>query len=68
MYIRMARCWARYWCNQAEPRATMAVRDTDGTLTLYETTQHICAPRTSISPRCGLASAGLIGSLEVDLI
>jgi CO/xanthine dehydrogenase Mo-binding subunit len=27
--------------NQMEPHATLAVWDTEGTLTLYETTQHI---------------------------
>ena len=40
--------------NQMEPHATTAVWDTDGTLTLYETTQHIFGARELLSIVLGI--------------
>ena len=40
--------------NQMEPHATTAVWDADGTLTLYETTQHIFGARELVSIVLGI--------------
>ena len=40
--------------NQMEPRATTALWDADGSLTLYETTQHISGARTLIAIVLGI--------------
>jgi xanthine dehydrogenase YagR molybdenum-binding subunit len=43
--------------NQMEPHATTAVWDADGTLTLYETTQHIFGTKELVSIVLGVPSA-----------
>jgi xanthine dehydrogenase YagR molybdenum-binding subunit len=43
--------------NQMEPHATVAVWDADGTLTLYETTQHIFGTRELLSIVLGIPPA-----------
>jgi xanthine dehydrogenase YagR molybdenum-binding subunit len=43
--------------NQMEPHATMAVWDADGTLTLYETTQHIFGTKELLSIVLGIPPA-----------
>jgi len=43
--------------NQMEPHATMAVWDADGTLTLYETTQHIFGAKELLSIVLGIPPA-----------
>ncbi len=43
--------------NQMEPHATVAVWDADGTLTLYETTQHIFGTRELVSIVLGIPLA-----------
>jgi xanthine dehydrogenase YagR molybdenum-binding subunit len=43
--------------NQLEPHATTAVWDADGTLTLYETTQHIFGTKELVSIVLGVPSA-----------
>jgi len=43
--------------NQMEPHATMAVWETDGTLTLYETTQHIFGTRELVAIVLGVPPA-----------